>query len=152
MKEDFNDRIRSIRFTSYIEAIKMNTPFIFPKDSIFNMVKENEICGKRIELEGGVIVLPEDINKQFSSDETINIIKMSQNIHVWSIGEIFRGKYYDKKNDVTYSNKSLSVEVLGISTVEIVNAAENIAYQLNQKGAMVKTYLDGKIFLVDTKI
>ncbi len=145
-------KIRSLKFSGYLEAVKMNTPFVFHENSIFNLIRYNAKCVRKIELEGAVIVFQEGVNRQISRDEITGIIRMSEKIHVWSTGGMFRGKYFDKKNETTYSNKSLSVEIFGSSTVEVVNAAENIAFQLNQNGVMVKTYLDGRIFLVDTKI
>jgi len=152
MKTRKDSRIRSIRFAGYVEALKMNTPFVFPKDSIFNIIKNDGDTGKKIELEGGIIVLPEGLNGQFSRDEIINSIKMSDKIHVWSIGGIFRGEYFDERNQIAYTHESMSVEVLGVSSDDIINTAEYLAHKFKQKGVMVKTYPDGNLFLVDTKL
>ena len=69
-------------------------------------------------------------------------------IGAFSIGNFFSGRYVGD-NDKTFNEKSLSIEINGISTDALIYLAEEIATDFNQETVLVKDLNTSKIFLVN---
>lgn len=173
-------KIRPLKFSSYLEATKMNTPFVFPADRKFFKFSGVVIEGVSMNFDegykGGIIVFSTDVNA-LDTAETDSIVdrirsffrtgfktmvnrlmhtrklddvfKKFEEIGGWSVGRFFRGRYLDKSTGTIYSEKSLSVEIIGITSEVLIKVAEHIAREFEQKEVLVKDHNNGKIFLVD---
>ena len=69
-------------------------------------------------------------------------------IGAFSIGNFFSGRYISDNGKV-FDEKSLSVEINGISTEALIYFAEEIAIEFNQETVLLKDLNNNKIFLVD---
>ena len=121
---------------------------------------------------GGVIVLPTAINAvEMSHDVFLNkvnqvvgtygnrprkgrVIRKSLNgegtehIGAYSVGRSFTGKFVGDKEEV-YDEKSLSVEMNGLSGRSLLRLAKMLADAFERKPMLVKDLNTGKIYLAD---
>jgi hypothetical protein len=84
-------------------------------------------------------------------DSIINSI-MSENPTVagFNVGNFFRGRYVNPKNrEEIFDEKSMSIEIIGITRESLIKVAEEIARAFNQETVLVKSYSDNKILLVN---
>ena len=124
-----------------------------------------------LDYRGGVIVLPADVNAEGMSrnalmDKVKQIVmtygnrlrkgrvvrkplngKGTEHIVAYSVGKSFIGKYVGDKGAV-YGEKSLSVEVNGLSGRSLLRLAEMLADAFVQETVLVKDLNTGKIYLV----
>ncbi len=87
---------------------------------------------------GGVITFPADCNPIELPEEFIG---------AYSVGHAFKGKYVGERGEV-YDEASLSIEVNGLSSMSLIQLAEQMAETLHLESALVKDLNNGKIFLV----
>ncbi|MCQ2303281.1 MAG: hypothetical protein MJZ94_11755 [Bacteroidales bacterium] len=73
--------------------------------------------------------------------------KGTEHIGAYSVGESFTGKFIGDKGEV-YGEKSLSVEVSGLSGRSLLRLAEMLADVFMQETVLVKDLNTGKIYLV----
>ena len=73
-----------------------------------------------------------------------------EHIGAYSFGNFFKGKYVGDNGEL-YDEKSISIEVNGISSWSLVKLAEEFAKLFKQETVMVKDLNINKIFLVDDK-
>lgn len=126
---------------------------------------------------GGVITFSTDINAiELSKNAFVNKIKQiietykqrfnkeklihkvvnrfndnsDEYIGAYSVGNFFQGKYVGDNGEM-YNEKSLSIEVNGLSSKSLVQLAEYIAEMFRQETVLVKDLNNGKIFLVDAE-
>lgn len=127
---------------------------------------------------GGIITFSTDINAaELSPNKLINKIKQvietfkqrlgkdklihkvisvfdkeneEEYIGSYSVGHFFKGRYVGDSGEM-FSEKSLSVEVNGLSSKSLVRFAERIADTFRQETVLVKDLNCNKIFLVDTE-
>lgn len=127
---------------------------------------------------GGIITFSTDINAmELSPNKIINKIKQvietfkqrlgkdklihkvisvfdkeneEEYIGSYSVGHFFKGRYVGDSGEM-FSEKSLSVEVNGLSSKSLVRLAERIADTFRQETVLVKDLNCNKIFLVDTE-
>lgn len=170
-------KIRELQFSSFTEALKMNSPFKLPEGRVFynvNGKKLAESISYTFEDKGGIIVFSTDVNAMVDAKGFVNkikgffkgkfntlmnrllrikkldsLLKNYKDVMAYSIGNFFKGKYFDRKTGKTYSEKSLSIEIIGIPSDLLVPIAESIAKEFMQKEVLVKNYETDKIFLVD---
>lgn len=70
-------------------------------------------------------------------------------IGAFSIGNFFHGRYIGDNGKV-FDEKSLSIEINGISSDGLIYLGEEIAKEFNQETVLVKDLNKNKIFLVDS--
>ena len=126
---------------------------------------------------GGVITFSADINAiELSPNKFVNKIKQvietfkqrigrhkiihslinkfnkddGEYIGAYSVGNFFKGKYVGDNGEM-FNEKSLSVEVNGLSSRGLLKLAEFIANEFRQETVLVKDFNANKIFLVDGK-
>lgn len=127
---------------------------------------------------GGVITFSTDINAmELSDNPLINKIKQAvetfkqrlkkdkmihkaitlfdkendeEYIGSYSVGHFFKGRYVGDKGEM-FNEKSVSVEVNGLSSKSLVKLAERIADMFRQETVLVKDLNTNKIFLVDNE-
>ena len=125
---------------------------------------------------GGIIVFSTDVNAlELDPNKLLNKIKQvittfknrlkrSSMIHnvmnkfnakgdeyigVYSVGYFFKGKYI-ADNGKMYNEKSLSVEINGLSSKSLLTVAEMIAQEFMQETVLVKDLNKDKIYIADT--
>jgi len=126
---------------------------------------------------GGVITFSTDVNAiEFDKNKIINFFKkiyktiynrfyaktkvnkvitkynddntVDEYIGAFSIGSFFSGRYIGDNGKI-FDEKSLSIEINGISTKALFYFAEEIAKEFDQETVLVKDLNANKIFLVD---
>lgn len=88
------------------------------------------------------------IGKFNNIDKTIGDEKIDDVIGAFSIGNFFSGRYIGDNGKV-FDEKSLSIEINGISSKGLIYVAEEIAINFNQEAVLVKDFNKNKIYLVD---
>lgn len=71
-------------------------------------------------------------------------------IGAYSVGNFFRGKYVGDNGEM-YSERSLSIEINGLSSISLFKLAEKLAKEFKQETVLVKDFNKNKIYLVDSK-
>jgi len=173
-----DDRVRPIKISSFTEGLTMNSPFKLSENrKFYNSLGKllTEAISHTFEDKGGIVVFSTDVNAvidtstffkkakgyfsgkfqtfknrimRYSKIDTT--LKKFEDIVAYSVGNFFKGRYFDRENNKTFDEKSLSVEIIGIPSTLLVDIAESIAREFNQKEVLVKDYDNNKIFLVDT--
>jgi len=125
---------------------------------------------------GGIIVFSTDVNAvQLSNNKVVNKVKQiittfnnrfnrgkmihnvvnkfnvgkDEKIGAYSIGNFFKGRYVGD-NGEQYNERSLSVEINGISSRHLLEFAELLAKQFMQETVLVKDLNNNKIYLADS--
>lgn len=94
---------------------------------------------------GGIIVFPEDT----AINDEINVKKIIDGIistYVWTAGKYLNGRYKDE-NGVYYSEKSLSVEIIGADHNTLIEIAEKLCKAFKKESVLLKDYSNNSIFL-----
>lgn len=99
---------------------------------------------------GGVIVFSTDVKDTMLHD-IMNYFnaKGGECIGAYSVGNFFIGKYVGDNGEM-YNEKSLSVEINGLSSKSLLNVAEMIAREFKQETVLVKDLSKNKIYLADS--
>lgn len=71
-----------------------------------------------------------------------------QSIFYMSVGNIFNGQYKDDKGKI-YNEKSLTLEVDGLSSKGLLRLAELVCLEFNQESVLVKDLNKNKIYYAD---
>lgn len=125
---------------------------------------------------GGVIVFSTDVNAvELDSNKILNKIKQiivtykhrlkkdsmmhnvinkfndngGEYIGAYSVGNFFKGKYVGDNGDM-FNDKSLSIEINGLSSESLLKLAEMIAQEFMQETVLVKDLNKNKIYLADS--
>jgi hypothetical protein len=95
---------------------------------------------------GGIMVFSTDINAvPLFKDKT-----EKYSISNWSVGNFFKGKYTDKNGKV-YTEKSLSVEFIGVTYEQLIEIAEDLCREFKQETVLIKPYSTNKILLLHSE-
>lgn len=118
---------------------------------------------------GGIIVFSTDVNSvEMSPNKIVNWLKQKfatlknrmqstskidkygekHNLGGWTIGHYFDGRYTDKKGNF-FGENSLSVEIVGEGTDEMISIAEDICREFNQESVLLKDYTSHRILFID---
>lgn len=124
--EDFNDKGGIITFSTEVNAVKSS------ENELVNWVK-NKV---------------ETLKNNFNLNKKINsVLNKHDEVYGVSIGNFIKGRY--KANDGTlYDEKSLSVEIIGITPDTLNKVAKDLANEFKQESVLVKNYETNKIYLV----
>lgn len=125
---------------------------------------------------GGIIVFSTDVNaaeldrdkmlnkikqiittykNRFNRDSIIHNIMNKSNeidgeyIGAYSVGNFFKGKYVGDNGEM-YNEKSLGVEINGLSSKSLLTVAEMIAQEFMQRTVLVKDLNKNKIYTAET--
>lgn len=120
---------------------------------------------------GGIIVFSVEVNaEELSSNKLVNWFKQKfatfknklfknrkidniankHNLVGWTIGKFLNGRY-TAKNGKTYSEDSLSVEIIGVTFEELIEIAEELCIEFLQESVLVKDYSSGRIVFIDAE-
>lgn len=145
------------------------------KTNASSFVLDEEVHDLQYEQEryrGGVIVFPTDINAAEVDDNQLShkikrlitvfkyhpqkdsmlqgVVKIFDNkeencIGAFSVGHYFKGKYIGDKGNV-YNEKSIAIEINGLSSKSLLTIAAMIARKLRQETVLVKDLNKNKIY------
>lgn len=146
--------------------------------SAFNPTKKAAISPEQFGMKkyrGGMIVFSPDVNAQklsdndeenknqqayltdfqrsFSEGLTTDVLKdyakkYEKDYQGYTFGKGFNGHYVTKSGQ-SFDENSLTLEITGISSEDLIEIAENIAWAFFQETVLVKDYNNGKVYLVD---
>ena len=118
---------------------------------------------------GGIIVFSEEVNAiSLSKNKIINWIKQrlatlgnrvfrnkkidklgkKYELPGWTVGYYLHGRYISKDGSV-FDEKSLSVEIIGLSTDTMIEIAEDICRDFQQETVLLKDYSSGRVMFID---
>lgn len=159
-----------------IEAIEKND-FTIDKSndpSVKRMSIDNDIredIDMIFDEKGGIIVFSTDVNaiklndnglKNFiyqkltslanyinKNKKVTDLLAKNKNLHGmgYSVGNFVKGRYISKDGQ-TFSEKSTSVEIIGIESDVLIKIAENICSEFRQESVLVKNYATNSICIV----
>lgn len=66
----------------------------------------------------------------------------------WTIGNLFKGRYFSKESGKQFNEKSFAVEILGVDFSFVKNVAMDLLKSFDQETVLVKDFKTGKIFLM----
>jgi len=66
----------------------------------------------------------------------------------WTIGKYLNGRYFSKETGKQYSEDSLSLEIIGVDTNEMINIAEELCKVFDQESVLLKDYSTNDIMLI----
>ena len=123
-------------FSTDVNAVKLN---------------DNKLINKIKQL---IITFNNRINRNKKIHSTINklnkeIRKSEERIGAYSVGNFFKGKYVGDNGEM-YNDKSLSVEINGISSRNLLSFAELLTKEFMQETVLVKDLNMNKIYLADS--
>jgi len=67
----------------------------------------------------------------------------------WSIGNLFRGRFYSQKTDKTFNEKSFSIEIRGVPFDFIIQAARKLGKDFQQECVLVIDHSNGRTIMLD---
>lgn len=124
---------------------------VFSTDVNAVEVNDNKLINKIKQL---IATFNNRINRNKKIHNTINnlnkgIKKPEEKIGAYSVGNFFEGKYVGDNGEM-YNDKSLSVEINGISSRTLLSFAELLAKEFMQETVLVKDLNLNKIYLADS--
>lgn len=122
------------------EFEKENTKFLKRKWNSFknnfkNFIKTQKNWYKRFDISDKAI-------KEISDEEGIST--------GWSIGQLFRGRFYDRDTGKIYNEKSFAIEIRGVPYDFIKKVAKAIAKEFEQKSVMVINFENNKMEFIES--
>lgn len=149
-----------------LHAIKVDPNKVIAKgDSLHEgidfEVPENE--------KGGIIIFSEEVNAIKQSDnklidwikkkvktlanninykKKIDTIANAHDLVGWTVGRFLDGRY-KAKNGKMYGEKSLSVEIVGVTSETLIQIAEELARAFEQEAVLVKDYSTNSVLFVN---
>lgn len=120
---------------------------------------------------GGIIVFSTDVNAiKLSSNALINWIKQkitslknkitagkkidkaasTNGAVAWTVGHYLEGRYKSHSGK-SFSENSLSLEIIGISSEQLIKIAEQLCEAFSQESVLVKDFSSSKIYLVNAE-
>ena len=66
----------------------------------------------------------------------------------WSIGNLFRGRYYNPKENLNFSEKSFSVDIRGADMKLVKDVGELLAKKFDQQAVLIIDHKTGKSSLL----
>lgn len=123
-----------IVFSSDVNAIKLDT------NKLKDVIKQTLATFRNRFFKDKML---KNIMNKFNDDNPTN-----ENIGAYSIGNFFKGKYVGD-NGESFSEKSTSVEINGLSTTALLHLAEFLCKVFKQETVLVKDLNNGKIYLAD---
>jgi hypothetical protein len=77
------------------------------------------------------------------------VVNRNFKLQGWTVTKGLHGKYLDRKTGVVFDEKSLSVELIGITTDVLLDVAEKLCDDFKQQGVLVKSYENDGIWFID---
>lgn len=68
----------------------------------------------------------------------------------WSIGNLYRGRYYSPKSDQTFNEKSFSIDIRGVPMDFVRDTAKKLGKLFNQESVLVVDHKNGSTSILNT--
>lgn len=88
------------------------------------------------------------IKNRFTAEKKLDKIAQAHDLVGWTVGKFLHGRYTGKNGKV-YDENSISVELIGISSDELIKIAEEVCRAFDQEAVLVKDYSKQKVLFVD---
>lgn len=125
--------ISFLKFNSFVDALKMNSPIRLPDDRVYYCFIDCKIINPHSRFlteNGGFIIFPEGFKsgtdyelihsgiRIFNKNHDLSCYAVSENVSeiLYSPGYYFKGSYYDSDAEKNYSKKSLCIDISGVSS------------------------------------
>lgn len=67
----------------------------------------------------------------------------------WSIGNLFKGRYYSRKSDQQFNEKSFAVDIRGVPFDFVVDVAKTLMKKFDQEGVLLVNHETGRPYMMD---
>lgn len=67
----------------------------------------------------------------------------------WSIGNLFRGRYFSPKNDQMFNEKSFAVEIRGVPFKFVKDVGEALRKKFDQEAVLLVNFENNRTYLLD---
>lgn len=122
---------------------------------------------------GGIIVFSTEVNaEKLSDNKLINWFKQKfssfknkllknrkiddiankHNLVGWTIGNFLNSRYTANNGKTSYSEDSLSVEIIGVNIDELIKIAEELCIEFLQESVLLKDYSTGRVMFISADI
>ncbi len=175
--KEAKQKYKSIGARNLMEGISMNAFSIKrtndPNAQTVYFGADDDTFGEEVDFEfdrkGGIIVFSVNPNAMKVSDnklidrirnniETLKstglndhkistVLDRHEDVYGVTIGNFVKGRYKSEE-ELLYDKRSLSFEIIGISTDVLYRVAKDLAKEFNQETVLVKNYEDNRIYLV----
>jgi hypothetical protein len=90
-------------------------------------------------------------NRFLRNQKITSVLSTKEEIQGFSVGNFFKGRFYDRNQTppTTYDERSLSVEIIGISFDVLQAVATELCREFKQASVLVKDNGSGRILLVN---
>ena len=68
----------------------------------------------------------------------------------WSVGNLFRGRFYSTKTGKTFNEKSFCIDIRGVPFDFVKDAARKLGKEFNQESVLVVDHSNGRTFIIDS--
>lgn len=81
--------------------------------------------------------------------KTKKILSANEDVVGWTLGNFYKGRYKDFSSDRIFDENSTTVEILGISSGNLIDISTQICKEFNQQTVLLKDYNSGKILVIN---
>jgi len=82
-------------------------------------------------------------------DELKKLIKERGVDTGWSIGNLFKGRYFSQKSGTTFNEKSFSVDIRGVPFPFVEKVAQALRKKFDQEAVLVVNHENNRTYLMD---
>lgn len=85
-------------------------------------------------------------NRYHKADEAVKEVSQSRGVSTgWSIGKLFKGRFFDNDTGKIYNEDSFSIDIRGVPYEFVQEVAEKVAKEFNQKSVLVLNHETNRI-------
>ena len=125
-KETFSDKGGVISFSTDVNAVQSS------KNKVVNFIKNKVSTYK---------------NRLLKNKKIANVLNRHSEVYAVTVGNFVKGKYKGRNGKI-YDEKSLSIEIIGITSEVLDAVAKDLAREFNQESVLVKNYQTNDIYLI----
>lgn len=88
------------------------------------------------------------LSNKLTYKSKIDTIAKQHDLVGWTIGKYLNSRYFSKETNKQYSEDSLSLEIIGIDTNEMIEISEELCKIFDQESVLLKDYSTNDIMLI----
>lgn len=178
VKEVLNESTQNVNNNISFEVYEPQGTYNGARYISFDVTYEKTILKEGIDYEvpdnerGGIIALSTDVNAvNLNKNSFINALKQwlltwkqrlnyansvdkiaqKYNLVGWTVGRFLKGRYTGKNKKV-WNENSITIEIIGVPTDELIKIAEDLCSEFNQESVLLKNYNDNKVLFINSKV